>query len=472
MGDDFEDPDAVDFNENDFEGGDDADFDFDNIDQEEYDFQYESGEEQEPNPDEMDISNIYYITKSKLDRNEASKEALKGFEQVLNKETEPGEWGFKATKQIVKLQFQMGLYDDMMNSYNKLLHYIHTNVVTRNMGEKVINSLLEFVSNCSDMNVLQRFYETTLEALREAKNERLWFKTNLKLGRLSYQHEDFPRLAKILKELHKSCQNSDGSDDMKKGTQLLEIYELEIQMYTATKDNKKLRDLYEKSLQVRSAIPHPRITGVIRECGGKMHMAEQEWEQAKSDFFAAFKHYDEAGLPHRIQCLKYMVLANLLTLSKVNPFEDPATASYKNNPQIVALTDLVGAYEASDIQQFETILNNNRDTIMGDPFIAQYIQRLMDSIRAQVLKEMLVPYTSVKIPFISKELNIPENEVENLLVSLILDEQIKGRIDQVNQVLVLKTAGSKEEDRYNAIGKWANNLQNLHRTITGSLNGY
>ena len=79
--------------------------------------------------------------------------------------------GFKATKQIVKLQFQMGLYDDMMNSYNKLLHYIHTNVVTRNMGEKVINSLLEFVSNCSDMNVLQRFYETTLEALREAKNE-------------------------------------------------------------------------------------------------------------------------------------------------------------------------------------------------------------------------------------------------------------------------------------------------------------
>ena len=30
----------------------------------------------------------------------------------------------------------------------------------------------------------QEFYETTLKALQEAKNDRLWFKTNLKLGKL------------------------------------------------------------------------------------------------------------------------------------------------------------------------------------------------------------------------------------------------------------------------------------------------
>jgi len=36
-------------------------------------------------------------------------------------------------------------------------------------------------------------------------------------------------------------QTDDGEDDMKKGTQLLEIYALEIQMYTAQKNNKKLK---------------------------------------------------------------------------------------------------------------------------------------------------------------------------------------------------------------------------------------
>ena len=37
---------------------------------------------------------------------------------------------------------------------------------------------------------------------------------------------------------------------MKKGTQLLEVYALEIQMYTAQKNNKKLKAVYEKSLYI------------------------------------------------------------------------------------------------------------------------------------------------------------------------------------------------------------------------------
>lgn len=59
-------------------------------------------------------------------------------------------------------------------------------------------------------------------------------------------------------------QNELGEEDQKKGTQLLEIYALEIQMYTEQKNNKALKALYEQSLHVKSAIPHPLIMGVIR----------------------------------------------------------------------------------------------------------------------------------------------------------------------------------------------------------------
>ena len=106
-------------------------------------------------------------------------------------------------------------------------------------------------------------------------------------------------------------QTDDGEDDLKKGTQLLEIYALEIQMYTAQKNNKKLKALYEQSLHIKSAIPHPLIMGVIRECGGKMHLREGEFEKAHTDFFEAFKNYDESGSPRRTTCLKYLVLANM-----------------------------------------------------------------------------------------------------------------------------------------------------------------
>ena len=124
----------------------------------------------------------------------------------------------------------------------------------------------------------------------------------------------------------------DGSDDPKKGTQLLEVYALEIQMHSEQvaplpdltcprprpglgeacgalaqlylgfvrtlgpasrrltrhvlqRNAKALKGLYHKALSVKSAIPHPRILGVIRECGGKMHMHQRTWEEAATDFF-------------------------------------------------------------------------------------------------------------------------------------------------------------------------------------------
>jgi COP9 signalosome complex subunit 2 len=81
------------------------------------------------------------------------------------------------------------------------------------------------------------------------------------------------------------------------GTLLLEVFAIEIQMYTDRKEHKKLRvgypylmvphtrdslfvasfriqEIYDQTLTVKSTIPHPKIMGIIRECGGKMHMSE------------------------------------------------------------------------------------------------------------------------------------------------------------------------------------------------------
>ena len=139
---------------------------------------------------------------------------------------------------MVKLHFKRGKHDLMMSAYKQMLTYIKS-AVTRNYSEKVINKILDLVSNTggaadkagassssasSSIEFFQSFYETTLAALQEAKNDRLWFKTNLKLGKLWFDREEFTRLQRILKELHVSCQDADGADDPTKGTQLLEVH--------------------------------------------------------------------------------------------------------------------------------------------------------------------------------------------------------------------------------------------------------
>lgn len=80
--------------------------------------------------------------------------------------------GFKALKQTVKLYYKLGKYKEMMDAYRDMLTYIKS-AVTRNYSEKCINNIMDFVSGSAGQNfsLLQEFYQTTLKALEEAKNE-------------------------------------------------------------------------------------------------------------------------------------------------------------------------------------------------------------------------------------------------------------------------------------------------------------
>ena len=57
-----------------------------------------------------------------------------------------------------------------------------------------------------------------------------------------------------------------------------------------------------------------------------------------------------------------------------------------------------------------------------------------------MLIKLTKPYTWINITFISGELNIDPADVESLLVSCILDNTVRGRIDQVsvNIMMVIK----------------------------------
>jgi hypothetical protein len=78
--------------------------------------------------------------------------------------------GFKALKQTVKLHYKLGNQKEMMEAYREMLTYIKS-AVTRNYSEKCINKILDFVSSSQNLELLQDFYQTTLQALEEAKNE-------------------------------------------------------------------------------------------------------------------------------------------------------------------------------------------------------------------------------------------------------------------------------------------------------------
>ena len=134
------------------------------------------------------------------------------------------------------------------------------------------------------------------------------------------------------------------------------------------------------------------------------------------------------------------------------------------------MTDLVDAYQRREVHTAEKIIRgmyllelahlhmvypcqDNRSTIMDDGFIRSHIGDLLRSLRTQYLIDLIKPYTRLELSFlakvsdsmwtdnalltIQKQLNVDANEVEELLIDLILEGKIDGKIDQVNMRLEL-----------------------------------
>jgi COP9 signalosome complex subunit 2 len=73
---------------------------------------------------------------------------------------------------MTKLTFKLGRYDEALTYYKTLLTYTKK-AVTRNVAEKAINRVLDYVSADEGLGLdkMQEFYEITMKALEEQKND-------------------------------------------------------------------------------------------------------------------------------------------------------------------------------------------------------------------------------------------------------------------------------------------------------------
>lgn len=189
-------------------------------------------------------------------------------------------------------------------------------------------------------------------------------------------------------------------------------------------------------MQVKNAAPSSLVNAVIKEAGGKVDAKSGSWNSAYRSFFDAFHSYDEAGNARRLVTLKYLALANMMMLSNINPFESQETRPYKDVPEISPMVALVNAYQQRDIDSFTKCVDTQRNVIFDD-FMVEFLPQLYINLRTQLLIKQIQPYTAVRLPFLAQMLDIKEDEVESMLVSLVLDKQIEAKIDQLNRRVIV-----------------------------------
>lgn len=293
-----------------------------------YEEEYDYGSEQEDIAEGIDaqvpvleIENIFFEAED-LIKDDPNK-AFELFQMVVFLERDlqlDAQFTFKALHHLVILSMQLGNFDEVFKFYTAMLAHIST--VSRNECASAINKALGEIGTVNNPQLLSRMYALTLDALRTANYESLWFQTQLKLAKLYLESRRFDDMDNILIALKAYCQTPEGTEDATKATYLVDIYCLEAQFCVSLPDFDRLRQLRPAMTKYTNdvALLNPFSMGTIQFELGTMFMAENDYRAAYDVFREAFRHYLRSPQPRARLCLKYLGLASMLAFTYVNPF--------------------------------------------------------------------------------------------------------------------------------------------------------
>jgi len=249
-----------------------------------------------------------------------------------------------------------------------------------------------------------------------------------------------------------------------KGTELLEVYALSIKLSSASGDSVRMREIYQKTKDLVAGVKDPRSQSVIRECWGQMWGDDGQWKTAYTEFFSAFINYQEIGNRERAkQCLMYVVIANMLSGGESNPFDSREAKVYQNEPDIRAIVALRTAYEKCDVAGFNDSLNEINKT--ADKFIQTHLDSMIRDFQARAILFIVKSYRRILLSALAQKVNVSLEIVESILVSLISDGEIQGKIDQQKGLLDLTQSVAGGQKKYNAINHWQATIGQLSHSL-------
>jgi len=443
--------------------GDDDDFcDIDDIDP-------EDGKGQEL---EKTAENLYYQAKSTGE--ESKEQAAQELREVMELEkNERSEYGFKSLKKLVKMMLSDAISsspEQIIEDFRSMLTY--SDMVSVNVMEKGVNTIIGVASQMKKLDFMEELAEYASEAFLRKGNERAWIRTHLNvidklLDEDCAQKADGGNNAQSLSEkldkLIQWCELAPGINNPKKESLLLEVLALKMRCTDSITGPNGLRRLVSRASKIQSDISQPRALGTIHGCSGKVMLFEGKWSNAKQEFFAAFKKYDESGSSLRVVSLRYLVLAALLENTKISPFESPETKSFVTDKDIVPVVELWDAFEKFDVEKF------NKAVVVAfenDSFASSYIPVLKRCFQFLMITDIIKAYSKVRISYIAKQLMINEVECEALLEEYILDGRINGSLDQTQKVLCMNDESTNEADvKYNAMTQWSRHVQQVTTAV-------
>lgn len=361
------------------------------------------------------------------------------------KDDESIEWVFKSYKQLIKINFHRQNYEQSISFLKDLIEIIPK--VNPTYAKESLNRMINAYTVSGRDSFVSQLYDIILDSIKRhdifdefsASGQKLWLKININKLNSNLENKEFDECPDLISSINKKLEQV---TDSYKLIYTLDLIAAEIEYYSSKVevDLKKLNELYRRSLNVSSAVTHPRTTGIIRECGGKVNFYRGDYEKARIDFYESFKSFDEAGSLEKKRILKYLALCSILTESEVNPFEAQETQSYSQLPEYETLITLIKCYDEMNIDSFDEIINKlhtEKDPLLKDNIFREASRVMQKNLRCKILIHISKSFKAIKFDYLTRLLKINEDELEDLVIKLTTKGKLSGiKIDFINRFIL------------------------------------
>jgi 26S proteasome regulatory subunit N6 len=198
----------------------------------------------------------------------------------------------------------------------------------------------------------------------------------------------------------------------------------------------------------------PLVQAQIDQQAGIIAAAEKDFKTAFSYFYEAYEGFSTGGRDAQaVQALKYMLLSKIMSnqASDVyNIVHSKAGVRYAG-VEIEAMRAVANAYKQRSIRVFEQVLAEHKAQLQDDAIVATHLTALFDSLLEQNLKRLLEPFVRVQIAHVAELIRLPRADVEAKLSQMILDQKLRGILDQGSGDLILFDEAAKDDSYDTAI---------------------
>lgn len=212
----------------------------------------------------------------------------------------------------------------------------------------------------------------------------------------------------------------------------------------------------------------PSIPTKIHCAAGLHELNSRRYKKAAKHFLSTnFDHFDaQFGILAPISIAVYGSLCALATFSRQELFTQLInSASFKQfsefDPQ---LRDAVAKFYESKYATCLSILQEIKNTLYLDMYLAPHVDRLYRAIRNKALVQYFEPYSSASMQKMATAFNTTVEDLEKEVINLIYDGHIKARIDSYRKILFAKNTDPRSQtfERAMKMGRlWQRQTQTL-----------